>query len=322
MAITAPTKLSDFSGFVVPEQAAAIFERARELSVVQRLAQQVPLGPSGVNIPVITGRPSAAWVAEGAQKPASQGALGLVTMAPKKLAAILVVSQETVRIDPGKYVSVMEGALAEAFALAFDSAALHGTSTPFSTYIDQTTKTVNLLDSAATHIADPALGGVYNALVGLQSKEGTPKLSALSQLVQDASAPLSRKRRLTGFAFDLVAEPILNGSVDSQGRPLFVPGSAIQSPNVAIQPGTIVGRPSVLSENVGSGAVVGYAGDWQQAAWGVIGGINFAVSTETSVTINGALVSLWENNLVAIRAEAEYAFVVNDVKSFVKLNNA
>lgn len=322
MAITNPTKLSDFSGFVPPDQSAPVFERARELSVVQRLAQQVPLGPAGQNIPVITGRPSASWVAEGAAKPATQGSLGLVNMAPKKLAAILVVSQETVRLNPGNYVEVMRNALAEAFALAFDSAALHGTSTPFATYIDQTTKTVNLLDSVATHIADPALGGVYNALVGLQSKEVTPKLSALSQLVQDSSAPLSRKRRLTGFAFDSVAEPILNGSVDSQGRPLFVPGSAIQSPNVAIQPGTIVGRPSVLSENVGAGAVVGYAGDWQQAAWGVIGGINFKVSTEAPVTINGNLVSLFENNLVAILAEAEYAFVVNDVKSFVKLQNA
>jgi hypothetical protein len=55
--------------------------------------------------------------------------------------------------------------------------------------------------------------------------------------------------------------------------------------------------------------------------WGSVGGINYSVSTETAVTINGALVSLWENNLVAVRAEAEYGFLVNDTASFVKLAN-
>ena len=38
-----------------------------------------------------------------------------------------------------------------------------------------------------------------------------------------------------------------------------------------------------------------------------------AGSTEATVTINGSLTSLWEKNLLAIRAEAEYGFVVNDV---------
>ena len=45
------------------------------------------------------------------------------------------------------------------------------------------------------------------------------------------------------------------------------------------------------------------------------------MSTEASVTINGSLTSLWEKNLVAIRAEAEYGFVVNDVDAFTKLTN-
>ena len=38
--------------------------------------------------------------------------------------------------------------------------------------------------------------------------------------------------------------------------------------------------------------------------------------------INGALVSLWEKNLLAVRAEAEYGFLVNDVDAFVTYINA
>ena len=77
MAITAATKTADFSGFLTREQAQPIFERAARMSVVQRLAREVPLGGNGVSIPVVTGRLTAGWVSEAAAKPASSGALGL-----------------------------------------------------------------------------------------------------------------------------------------------------------------------------------------------------------------------------------------------------
>ena len=75
MAITAPTKTSDLSGFIDPVQADYIFERGARNSVVQQLVRRVPLGPSGTRIPVITTRPQAAWVGEGERKPATAGAI-------------------------------------------------------------------------------------------------------------------------------------------------------------------------------------------------------------------------------------------------------
>jgi hypothetical protein len=42
------------------------------------------------------------------------------------------------------------------------------------------------------------------------------------------------------------------------------------------------------------------------------------VSTEATVTLGGNLVSLYENNLVAILAEAEYGFLCNDPQAFVR----
>jgi hypothetical protein len=52
--------------------------------------------------------------------------------------------------------------------------------------------------------------------------------------------------------------------------------------------------------------------------WGSVGGISYDVSTQTAVTIGGTLTSLWEHNLVAIRAEAEFGVLINDVDAFVK----
>jgi len=138
----------DFAGFLKPDQAEAYFNQARRNSVVQSLARKVPLGINGQEIPVITSKATAGWVAEGGKKPASKGAIGLKTISPKKIAAIAVVSAEVVRANPGNYVELFKQDIAEAMALAFDAAALYGTNTPFGAgnYIGATTKSDSLLD--------------------------------------------------------------------------------------------------------------------------------------------------------------------------------
>lgn len=305
MAITAATKTSDFAGFLRPEKAEDYFKQAQRQSVVQSLGRQIPLGINGQEIPYVTSKPTAGWVAEGGQKPATKGSLGLKTITPKKIAAIAVVSAEVVRANPGNYMNLFRDEIAEAFAVAFDAAALHGTATPFGAgnFIDASTKTVELGTTTAAN------GGIYGDLN-----------AGLGLLVND-------KKKLTGFAFDDIAEPLLNGAVDLNGRPLFV-----ESPyeGSALQAGRLLRRTALYAPEIGTpvvtgtpntGGIVGYGGDWSQVAWGVVGGISYDVSTQATVTINGALTSLWENNLVAIRAEAEYGLLVNDPQAFVKYTN-
>src|SRR5690606_35118061 len=126
MAISAPTKLSDFSGFLSREQAQPIFERAARSSVVQSRAREGARGPAGTASPVATGKLTASWVAEGDQKPASTGSMTLKTLGPKKLAVIAVVSAEVVRANPGGYMQVIRNQVGEAVASALDAAARHG----------------------------------------------------------------------------------------------------------------------------------------------------------------------------------------------------
>jgi HK97 family phage major capsid protein len=302
MAITAATKTSDFAGFLKPDQAAPYFAQARKSSTFMQLARQVPLGINGAEVPVVTSKPTAGWVAEGAQKPASKGAVGLKTITPKKLACIAVVSAEVVRANPANYMNLLRDDIAEAFAIAFDAAAFHGTNTPFSQYVDQTTKTVELGTTTKAN------GGVYGDIV-----------AGLKLLVDDG-------KRLTGFAFDRKVEPTFLSAVDNNGRPLFVE-TPLEDTASVITPGRLIGRnayigdgltTAVVSGTPNTGGVVGYGGDWSQAVWGVVGGISYDVSTQATVTINGALTSLWENNLVAVRAEAEYGLLINDTAAFVE----
>jgi HK97 family phage major capsid protein len=264
MAITAPTKTSDFSGALNREQSEAIFEKAAQQSVVQQLVRRIPLGFTGQSIPVVTGKITAGWVAEGAQKPASNGAVTLKNMDPKKLAAIAVVSAETVRANPAGYMDLIRPQIAEAFAIAFDSAALHGTSTPFSTYIDSGSSTQEFTGTA------PAFTAVYDDLN-----------AGLSTLVNAGKKP-------NGWAFDNRMEPVFNGAKDTSGRPLWIDSPTVDAAG-PIRDGRIFGRPAFMGDGVYAATpkIYGYLGDWTQAAWGAVGEISYLVSTEAAVTING-----------------------------------
>lgn len=299
MAVTKAVQTGDFSGFIRPELAEAYFEEVRKVSIAQTLARQVPLSANGVDVPIVTSKPTAGWVSEGGQKPTTNGGLGIKTMTPKKLAAIVPVSAEVVRSNPGGFMEILKQDIAEAFAKAFDAAALHGTDSPFGSdqNLAATAKTVTLGTATA------AKGGLFADI-----NEG------LNVLAKD-------RKRLTGFALDTVVEPMLNSSVDNNGRPIFT-ASPTTGTAESVVAGTLLGRPAVFAEGIApattTGSVVGFGGNWSKCIWGTVGGITFDVSTEAAVTIGGKLVSLFENNLVAVRAEAEFGWLLADKDSFVK----
>jgi HK97 family phage major capsid protein len=291
---------SEFSGFLRPQEAAPFFEEARRTSVVQQLARQVPVGINGNEVPVKLGKLTAAWVAEAGRKPSSKGALGMFTFRAHKIAAIAVVSAEVVRANPGNYMDTIRPDIGEAMGLAFDAAAFWGTNSPFGTaeYLGAATKAVTLGTATAAN------GGVHADLN-----------EAIRLVVTDIGADGTRKR-LTGWALDDISEPIFNGSHDTTGRPLYIE-SPYEGSAPPVRQGSLIGRPARMTSGIANtpdadpdtdDQVLGFGGDWSQAVWGQIGGITYDVSTQASVTIDGELVSLWENNLLAIRAETEFAF--------------
>lgn len=304
MAITAATSTTDFDGFLSPAESAPIFDDARRQSVFQQLIPQTPLGINGQKVPVVTTKPTANWVGEGGKKPATAMGMDLLFIEPKKLAAIAVLSAEVVRANPGNINGQLRPYLAEAFAVAFDLAVGYdvggdGTGTsPFDNPLNSTTKSVEIGTTTAAN------GGIHGDLV-----------AGMKLLVDDG-------KKLTGFGIDDRLEPTLWGAVDTTGRPLYVELPTDETSQTIARPGRLLNRPSFMGEGVGHGTTVAFGGDFRKAAWGVVGGISYRVSTEATVTINGQLTSLWENNLVAVLAEAEYGYVNSDVESFVKYVDA
>lgn len=295
---------SMFAGYLTPELSQDYFALAEKTSIVQRFAQKIPMGPTGVKIPHWTGAPTAQWLGEGDMKPITKGDMTSQTIAPNKIATIFVASAETVRANPANYLGTMRTKVATAIAMAFDAAALYGTNSPFGAYINQTSKVVSLPDPGGAGVSNL---NAYDAL----------GVTGLSMLV-------GAGKKWGATLLDNVAEPILNGAKDGAGRPLFVE-STYEGVTTGMREGRILGRPTILSDHVANGTTIGFAGDFSQVVWGQVGGLSFDVTDQATLNLgtfaSPNFVSLWQHNLVAVRVEAEYGLLVNDKDAFVRLTN-
>src|SRR5690606_32245545 len=119
------------SGISLPKEVSAeILTTMQEQSAVQQLARRINLPGRGVTIPVITGDPTADWVAETDEKPVSRGTFSSKDITPYTLAVIVPFSNQFRRDVAALYaecVSRLPGALAKKFdATVFASAGAPG----------------------------------------------------------------------------------------------------------------------------------------------------------------------------------------------------
>ncbi|MEE2055826.1 phage major capsid protein [Nocardiopsis tropica] len=312
---TEPLQLSDVNASLLPRNLTGpIFERANELSAVQRLSRRVPLSiDATTSIPVPLDVPTADWVDEGARKPLSSGGVGVKTMTGKKIAVLIPVSEEVMRTNAGGLWTQLQNDLPLAFARAFDHAAIHGKSMkgatgPFPGYLAQTTNT------QALGTTSQAQGGIYADLV-----------KGMEQVV-DADYEFS------GFVADSRLKPKLLLSTDTTGRPIFV-DTVTPGQNAGSGEGTLIGEPIMYSRGVSGKyrrqstltdtGLRAVGGDWQQCAYGVGMDITVRVSREaTYVDEDNVVHSAFQENLVLLLAEAYYGFVVGDADAFVTYTDA
>ena len=278
-----------------------VMQKTQESSAIMRLARRINLPGRGVTIPVITGDPEAAWVAETGAKPVSNPTLTQKVMQAYKLAVIVPFSDEFRRDCAALYDAIVER-LPGALALKFDQTVMGAVAKPGENFDNFAEATAQSIMPAEGHTA-------YNGLVAAYS---------------DIAA---HNGRLDGFGLSPAAEGILLGSTDSSGRPLFIPSIATDSiPNI-LGASVVTGRGLYKAGAAGEGtaagtpAVVGIAGDWTQAIYGTVEGVQIRFADQTGLTIASEQVNLWEHNMFAVRAEIEVGFRA-DVSCFNRLLGA
>lgn len=279
------------TGVVLPSQLSQeIWANAQEESAVMRLAQQIALPGSGITIPIITGDPTADWVAETAEKPVSASTFGFKQMTPYKIAVIELFSNEF-RRDLDALYGELARRLPASIGKKFDETVFNGTA-PGSNFDV-------LTNSTAVGIGGT---GTYGKLVNVV------------ETIAAADA------ELTGWAIAPQGEALLLSAVDGNARPLFIPNA---NDDRAIR--NLLGAPVERSRRVykaGTPNVIGFAGDWAQARYGIVDGINIAISDQASINTGTEVVNTWQRNMFAVRVEAEVGFVVKSAGAFVKVTDA
>ena len=270
---------------LTPEQSNEIIAKAVEQSAVMQLAERVSLPGSGLSIPVITGEPVADFVAETAEKPVSNATFSTKTMTPYKVAVIEMFSMEF-RRDFRRLYDELIRRLPAALATKFDATVFFGTA-PGTGF--------DVLTSAATEDieTDPSVG-----------------------LVAAYGDIATNNYRPTGFALSPAAEVMLYGAADKNGRPLFLPSIADGSV------GSILGAPVIKTSHVykaGTPDVIGFVGDWSQAKYGIVDGINVAITDQATINDGTNQINLWQRNMFAVRAEFEVGFICANTNAFVQL---
>ncbi len=265
-----------------------IMQKTQSASAIMQLARQIALPGRGVQIPVITSDPSAGWVAETGAKPVSNPGLSTKLMQAYKLAVIVPFSDEFRRDAAALYDALVER-LPLALAQKFDQTVIGAVEKPGENF-----------DSFALCTAQSIVNGVsHTTYDGL--------IAAYSDIADHNGA-------LNGFGVSPAAMGILLGAVDSVGRPIFI--NSVADGGVA----RILGAPTVegrglykagvapVGTGAGTPAVVGVAGDWTQAMYGTVEGVQIRFADQTGLTINSTQVNLWEHNMFAVRAEIELGF--------------
>jgi len=262
-----------------------------------QLARQVTLPGPGITIPIITGDPQADWVDETDEKPVSRSTFGQKNMTPYKLAVIEPFSNEFRRDLPGLYAELVRR-LPFALGRKFDDTVFNGTA-PGSNFDVLSAAPSMALDGTNTWADLIAINGAIAAADGNN----------------------------TGWAFSPQAEAVALGAVDATGRPMFA--SDLQNTGSI---GSLLGRPVYVSRavyradadgaGVGTAAQIGFAGDWSNAMYGTVAGIQMRMSDQATLNDGGTQINLWQRNMFALLVEVEIGFIVRDVDQYVKITSA
>lgn len=128
---------------------------------------------------------------------------------------------------------------------------------------------------------------------------------------------------MNGFVISPKGRGTLLSAMDGNDRPLFI--NSVAEGAIPM----ILGQRTYQSKGAfkaGTGAnvpnVVGFAGDWTQAIYGMVQGIKVGISDQASLTVgsgnDATTINLWQQNMFAVRAEVEIGFRA-DTNCFNKL---
>jgi HK97 family phage major capsid protein/HK97 family phage prohead protease len=239
--------------------------------------------PFNVTIASQTGGGTYQWVGQGAPKPVGKLQFGSVSLTITKCAGIVVITLELARTSTPSAEAVIRQDMINGIAAFLD---------------------VEFTDPSKAPVAGVSPGSVTNGVTPITTAGPTPAnartdIQAMAAAMSAAGIPIGGAVLLMSTTNALA----LSNALNALGQPLF--------PSLSLNGGTVMGGITVIpSQSMGTTVAmvqpdaILYADD---------GGVTIDVSQEASVQMDSApdnpalattvLTSLWQNNLVGLRAE-------------------
>jgi HK97 family phage major capsid protein/HK97 family phage prohead protease len=272
-----------WAGPLAPTQTSVteFLELLRPRTLIGRVAgfRQVPFNTA---VPAQTGGGAYSWVGQGNAKPVTQATFATVTVPFAKAAGIIVLTEELVKLSTPSAEAVVRQEMIDGMA-AFLDTQLVDPAVAAVANVNPASITAGAATAAASGATAAALRADLAARVATFTAANVP-LDGAVWLMNDSNA----------FAAGI--------SLNALGQPLF--------PGMSQQGGSILGIPVVVSNNVGARIILVHA---PSILYADEGGVQIDVSREASIQMDSAptnpsdattvLVSLWQRNLVGLRAE-------------------
>lgn len=238
--------------------------------------------PFNVSMPAQTAGGTYKWVGQGKIKPVTNAQYASVTLAFAKASAIIVLTEELVRMSTPSAEAAVRDELVKGLGIFLDT---------------------QLVDSTVAAVAGVNPASITNGVTGTAASATTPA-AARADIAARVDALVALGYPTTELVI-LMSESVafnLGLAMNVVGAPLF--------PGLTSSGGSIVGVPVIASQSVGNQVIIAHAPSILMADEG---GVELDVSREASVYLDSAptdppdatavLTSLWQANLVGLRVE-------------------
>jgi HK97 family phage major capsid protein len=294
-------------GYLVPtEYVQNAFQRGIDRqSAIADLAQVRRVSGKQVQFTEYVGRPAAAFVAEGADKPATGAEYAPVTVDIKKIAAVVMYTEELIEDAQDDPTVLINQDVRASFADLIDSHALGWSNagaitSQFNSELAETTTSVEYVQANEDGLAD----AVSSAMATIEGNG----------------------YQATGVVLANDGRSVLRNARDADGRPLYgMGGGGFVQPTDQIWgiPIRYTTNLQTFAGTAAAGRVVGLVGDFTGALLAVRNDIRVKFSDQATVDVGGTQHRLWQQNKVASLWEARVGFVAHDLnRRFVKILNA
>lgn len=281
---------NQLSGFIPTDIANDIIADVTRGSAVMALSKFEPMSTPEKTVPVMTEGAGAYWVGEGEKIQTSKAEWIFPKLTAKKLGVIIPVTRESLNDTTINVFESIKPTIAEAFAVAFDKAALFGENSPYGAGL-------SLIEKAAAAGQEFIFGSVPGQEIG-------GDLSDLMALVEEAGYDVN------AFAGPVAMKNSLRKAKDDNGNAIF-------TDITKDAPAQVYGSPLAYARNGAWDKTVAklVAGNFNYSLVGVLEGIEYRVSEDATV----GDINLFEQDMVALRATMRIGFLIVKDEAFAVL---